>query len=362
MNEKRMGNFIKELRIEKNWSQDYLANMIPISRQSISKWELGIAIPDVDNIKKLSEIFDVSIDEIFAGERNTKQNVSLNLYETNTKIRKKLKISIIISILSIILLLFSYFIYYFINLYGSINIYNITTESDLFKIENGLFIKTNEELYFNIGNIISNNQIEKINLIYLKDNKEIVLYSSDSSSILLKDYNGYEEYFNFKEINSIINNLYIKVFIKDNNYIVKLKFTEDYINNNIFFLKKKKISQKITENDNLFDNDLVSIIKSNFKREEDVYKKTIIKNNYNVTFNYYEDINTLNIELLKDGDFVEEYSCNFNINYFTYINYIDNYSFNYTLDKDLNCIYGNCDNYLNKISELKELINEISKN
>lgn len=53
---------IMKLRKEKGWSQEDLASELDISRQSISKWENGTAIPDADKVIRLSELFHVSTD------------------------------------------------------------------------------------------------------------------------------------------------------------------------------------------------------------------------------------------------------------------------------------------------------------
>lgn len=73
--------------------------------------------------------------------------------------------------------------------------YTISGGNNVITIENGLFVETKEKIYFNIGNIKSKNDINKINLIYKKDGSEKIIYSSDSNQILLMDYYGYEEYF-----------------------------------------------------------------------------------------------------------------------------------------------------------------------
>ena len=64
-----LGETIYRLRTEKNLSQGDLAEKLGISRQSISKWENNIAIPDLEKIIKLSEIFEVSLDELVKGEQ-----------------------------------------------------------------------------------------------------------------------------------------------------------------------------------------------------------------------------------------------------------------------------------------------------
>lgn len=74
MDSKKIGLFIKELRQKNNMSQNILAEKIPINREAISKWENGRTIPDSSTIIRLSEIFNVSIDEIMFGEYKSKKN------------------------------------------------------------------------------------------------------------------------------------------------------------------------------------------------------------------------------------------------------------------------------------------------
>ena len=57
-----LGEKIHQLRKAKGLSQEQLASQLTISRQAISKWELGEAMPDTDNIVQLSKLFGVSTD------------------------------------------------------------------------------------------------------------------------------------------------------------------------------------------------------------------------------------------------------------------------------------------------------------
>lgn len=59
---------IAMLRKQKGWSQEDLAEQLGISRQSVSKWESGNSIPDLDKIVKMSRIFDVSTDFLLKDE------------------------------------------------------------------------------------------------------------------------------------------------------------------------------------------------------------------------------------------------------------------------------------------------------
>ena len=56
------GEKLQQLRKGRGWSQERLAEEIPISRQAVSKWERGAAAPDTENVVRLSAIFGVSTD------------------------------------------------------------------------------------------------------------------------------------------------------------------------------------------------------------------------------------------------------------------------------------------------------------
>lgn len=55
---------IKKLRKQKGLTQEQLAEKLNITRQSVAKWEKGESIPDIYSIMGLSEIFNITIDEI----------------------------------------------------------------------------------------------------------------------------------------------------------------------------------------------------------------------------------------------------------------------------------------------------------
>ncbi len=58
------GEKLKKLRIEKQLSQEDLANQLGVSRQAISKWEQNIALPDTNNLILIAKIFKVSLDDL----------------------------------------------------------------------------------------------------------------------------------------------------------------------------------------------------------------------------------------------------------------------------------------------------------
>lgn len=64
-----LGETIYRLRTEKNLSQGDLAELLEVSRQSVSKWENDSAVPDLAKIVRLGEVFGVSLDELVKGEK-----------------------------------------------------------------------------------------------------------------------------------------------------------------------------------------------------------------------------------------------------------------------------------------------------
>ena len=64
-----IGEQIQNLRIQKGLTQERFAEMLEVSRQSISKWELGQAVPELDKIIRMSELFNISTDTLLL--RNT---------------------------------------------------------------------------------------------------------------------------------------------------------------------------------------------------------------------------------------------------------------------------------------------------
>lgn len=58
---------LQELRKREGYSQEQLAELLGISRQSVSKWENGQTSPDIHNVRKLSELYQVTTDYIICG-------------------------------------------------------------------------------------------------------------------------------------------------------------------------------------------------------------------------------------------------------------------------------------------------------
>ena len=57
-------NKLYELRKQKGFSQEELANRLNVSRQTVSKWEVGDSTPDMEKLIAISDLFEISLDEL----------------------------------------------------------------------------------------------------------------------------------------------------------------------------------------------------------------------------------------------------------------------------------------------------------
>lgn len=61
-------NRLYELRKQKGFSQEELANRLNVSRQTVSKWEVGDSTPDMEKLIAMSDLFHVSLDQLILGK------------------------------------------------------------------------------------------------------------------------------------------------------------------------------------------------------------------------------------------------------------------------------------------------------
>ena len=69
MNQQKIGNFLKELRKEKQLTQEQLADYLNVSSRSVSRWETGNNLPGLDILIQLSKYYGVQLIEILEGEK-----------------------------------------------------------------------------------------------------------------------------------------------------------------------------------------------------------------------------------------------------------------------------------------------------
>ncbi|GAA5423180.1 helix-turn-helix domain-containing protein [Tetragenococcus halophilus] len=96
---------IKKQREMKHWSQQELADKLHISRQSISKWEQDVALPSFANIVAISDLFEISLDELIRGDEEL-----MNKFKTIQKFTPVEKI-VWVSLIMIVLIFAVLFVF-----------------------------------------------------------------------------------------------------------------------------------------------------------------------------------------------------------------------------------------------------------
>lgn len=106
-----LGEKITKQRKELNYTQEQLADILKVSRQSISKWESDIAYPETDKLIQLGKLFDCSMDYLLKEEITEKNEVHAfgfdkKIEEISRKVvtdKNKAKVKKILKIIGIIL-------------------------------------------------------------------------------------------------------------------------------------------------------------------------------------------------------------------------------------------------------------------
>lgn len=68
-----------ELRKYHDFSQEELADMIGVSRQTLSKYETGESLPDIEKCKRLADVFGVTIDDLISHDKKNEDNLGLGV-------------------------------------------------------------------------------------------------------------------------------------------------------------------------------------------------------------------------------------------------------------------------------------------
>ena len=126
-------NKLYELRKQKGFSQEELANRLNVSRQTVSKWEVGDSTPDMEKLIAISDLFGISLDELILDKSPTPppvvQSAKSEVYReiksdikekvltdsNRKKVRKWLKIAGIILGAVLVVDLISFLIYIALN-------------------------------------------------------------------------------------------------------------------------------------------------------------------------------------------------------------------------------------------------------
>lgn len=357
MNNKSTGEFIKELRKEKEMSQQKLAELTRIDRTTIAKYETGEREPNYYNLEILSDVLEVSVTELIAGGRKIKDYDKVdNAFKKMSIKNRKLKnlAKFLISIFGIIIMSLTIFI--IVLNYTSTKVYKVYVNSNKIKIIDGLLVKTKDRIYLTFTNEISTENVDKINIYYKEGSKkEYIMKTNNIESVYFANKFNTKEY-NRANFNKFLNNTYIELESKGKIIVEeRLIFEFDYSNKNI---------------DNGDENVFSKIVTENINRSEiyDLAKKFITNNN-NKTYNIKLDgikyemtvlDNDLRINYSKSNT---KYSLKYSIeNNKEYISLQKNREAVYFYNiSDGKCEASGCDKYKSNLKLIKSLIEKSKK-
>ena len=86
------GENLKTLRKQKGFSQEELATRLHVVRQTISKWEKNLSVPDADSLIRLADILEVSVSELLGAKIKKENNTTDAFAEQLSRINEQLAI------------------------------------------------------------------------------------------------------------------------------------------------------------------------------------------------------------------------------------------------------------------------------
>ena len=254
MNKVKVGKFIAMLRNEHNLTQEQLAEKLNISSyKTISKWECGNALPDIETFEELSKEFNVSLYELSIGEKVEKNKLHLKdipQYISDKQIKKlkaKTKIKylllLILGIISILSIIFT------INNYNTTQVYTIESDDENYYVEGNL-IHTKKESILTINNISYLGSDKKLmeqqvsnyeTYLQIDNNTSIYFNNKNIKNNIVKDIINNTIFSSNDEMTNIINEKKLAIFYfqyttKDNIHkkiSIKLKLTKNYSNDKL---------------------------------------------------------------------------------------------------------------------------------
>lgn len=69
-----LGENIKALRKSKGFTQEELAARVNVVRQTVSKWEKGLSVPDADTLQKIAEVLETEVSQLLGAEIHSEKN------------------------------------------------------------------------------------------------------------------------------------------------------------------------------------------------------------------------------------------------------------------------------------------------
>lgn len=257
MDKEKTGIFIKEQREKCGLTQYDLADKLNTSRENISKWERGLAVPNTEYLKKLCEVLNCNvIDLLTAGERN--ERVDKLIYDLIDKyvIFVKKVLSVVAVVIFFMILIF--LVNYFCQNYNSVKIYNISGEMNGYKVLNSTLLVNKKKGFLTFNGFVApdGEEIKGITIYYddINDDHNVMYKSTQPPAAISFDIKRFD-------IKKIEDDLKVQMITSDNVITFDLDVYLYYKNNHLLVDNKNYV---VDDNDEL-RKDLPSCIDENFE-------------------------------------------------------------------------------------------------
>lgn len=238
-NECSFAKHISQLREKRKLTQKALADKIQVSDRTISKWENGLTVPDLINVRNICKVLGVSANSIVLNKRTIKDYFK-DLGHLLVIFWKHIYNNIFKVVFAIIFILL---LIYFISNYNAVNVYILNYDSKDIVIGKGYFIKTKVDKILMIDNIELNTDynpeedILKLELYLMMNGDRVVIYEDNKlEDIFIEELTRYPETFTNDVTKEITNGLYLAVTVNEDEYYeCKINFRKNFSSNKIVY-------------------------------------------------------------------------------------------------------------------------------
>ena len=229
MKEDSFGKTLAKLRKERKLTQQELADLLNVTNKTISKWETNTTAPDIDTLKRISQVLKVPVDVLLG---NSKLTV------TDSHNKHKLTKKKLILLLSLLLVMV-FFIYYLIaNFILNTKSYSLISGDDRFTIAGNITVdKSQYYLSLEVKGIndklFDNKKISNVQYSIIANNTIIYNKGDISSLAILTDNQSLSKYISKISINHNDNKSENIKGVLENGLILQIKYTDQNNESNI---------------------------------------------------------------------------------------------------------------------------------
>lgn len=241
----KIGQFVDKKRKEKGLTQEQLGELLNISGKSVSKWERGLNMPDIDKLESLCNILDVDIVDMLNGEIDSNNSVklsNLSFFDIFKLYKNKLKKNyflILFFILFLVLIFFS--VFFTLGNYDKNRVYSISSSDSSYSIngylifnqEQNLLVITDLNCQENFVGTAEEPYINEIHIFITYDDLNFLSYS--------------EEFYEYEKLSDVMNRLSFSIFDNKSTDLNFLDYNVDLskIKMTIEYKTKNELIQKI---------------------------------------------------------------------------------------------------------------------